>query len=292
MCPGGRGRRLWTRACAPVGDAPAWFPRETGAVRPSRRKENAGRSSAVGPLRQAHGTRGRVAQGRARRDRRHAGCQRRRQIIVPESAGRHGPPYARRTHYARRRRHLRPGAARGGGGRARARAGGSRHLCRSHGARKFAARRLPTAGARAGSGEPAACAHVVSASRRAHGPVRPHHERRRAADGCHRPRADVEPRHPAAGRAVAGSLTAGVQGAVPGAVAYQGAGRRRAAGGAECQAGARHRRPRLLVGERTHRRRRSSRAAAGRSGRAPRISGRGLPIPATVMPSLRRPRGR
>ena len=58
------------------------------------------------------------------------------------------------------------------------------------------------------------------------------------------------------------------------------------------QAGARHRRPRLPAGERPHRRRRPSRAAPGRSGRAPRISGRGLPIPATVMPNLRRPRGR
>ena len=104
-------------------------------------------------------------------------------------------------------------------------------------------------------------ADAVPAPRRAHGPARAHHERRRAADGGDRPRPDVEPRHPAARRALARACrrwcaascsrrSARIKELGVGVLLVE----------QNAAPGPRHRRPRLSPGERPHRRRGRGRA--------------------------------
>ena len=88
-------------------------------------------------------------------------------------------------------------------GRPGAGAGGPRHLRRAHGAREPAARRLRAPRPRRRGAQPRARAGAVPAARRAARPDGAHHERRRAADGGDRPRADVGAEDAAARRALA-----------------------------------------------------------------------------------------
>ena len=100
-------------------------------------------------------------------------------------------------------------------------------------AREPAARRLLAPRARARGRQPAARAGPVPAARRAHGPARPHHERRRAADGGDRPRADVEPATSCCSTSPRSASRRWCARSCSSAGAHQGAGRRRAAGRAE-----------------------------------------------------------
>ena len=126
-------------------------PQRRRAVRRSGEEGNARRCTAVGELRQAPRHRRRVAQRRARRDRGHARRQRRRQVLLPQGAGRRGTASAGRAHRARRHRPRHAPAARAGRGGAGAGAGGPRHLCRPLGAREPPARRFHAACPRARS---------------------------------------------------------------------------------------------------------------------------------------------
>ena len=112
-------------------------------------------------------------------------------------------------------------AARDRRGRHRAGAGRPRHFRRTDGAREL---ELGAYARRARAGrerQPRPRADAVPAPRRAAAPDRPHDERRRAADGGDRPRADVRAGAAAARRAVARPVAAAVRGTVPGAGALR-----------------------------------------------------------------------
>ena len=234
-------------------------------------------STALGQLRQAPCHRRRVAQRRPRRDRGHAGRQRRRQVVVPQGAGRRWSricPARASTLAASTSRALPPHAVVEAG---LALVPEDRGIFADLTVRENLQLGAFTAGAPA-----AREARISSAWWRCFPRLAERMgqlastmsggERQMVAIG----RALMSsPRHPAARRAVAGAVAAGLQRAVPGAGPHQGAGRRRAAGRAERagQALAIADRGYLLengriVGEG------AAADPAGRPGRAPRLPGR------------------
>ena len=119
-----------------------------------------------------------------------------------DAAGQAGEP--------RRPRSLGAAGARDRRKRAGAGARRARHLRRPDGEGKSPARRQPATRAprRAKRRGASRCSALFPRLRERAAPDRAHHERRRAADARHRPRADVEPGYPAARRAVARALAA------------------------------------------------------------------------------------
>ena len=208
------------------------------------------------------------------RDRRHPGRQRCGQVDAAQGRGGPAAAWRRRARGARRPRAGRAAAAPDRRGRPGLGAGRPRHLRRADGAREPAAGRLrPARPCRRGA-QPRARAGAVSAARRAARPDGAHHERRRAADGGDRPRADVGAADALAGRALAWPLAVAERRAVPRAWPHPRRRHRRAAGRAECAQESRHRRPRLFDREWPHRRRRPRGRACVRPGGAARLSRR------------------